>query len=506
MTTMSGRIVSWIPAYLALVAVASTASEGCRRPAAQAQREVGPGVLVLRMPSALGKMRRPPVEFDHDRHAAAVRGDCKTCHLVDRTGMVLPKFGRVDDGKSAGKLMDHYHDRCVGCHKRRGKGARGCGECHAKRPRARSSWSELRMDYSLHARHVLAQQKRCADCHHVYDEGKRQLVYKKGAEESCVACHTGRTVGRRPSLRLAAHRACVSCHLRGKIAGRATGPLDCAGCHGADRQAKIKRLGRYERLLRGQKDRLWVTAKGGKIRRVPFDHRAHEKTTTRCSTCHHKGLASCNKCHTLVGIPAGGGVTLEKAYHDSKSERSCVGCHRKAAGQPGCAGCHHTQEAEASQGSCAVCHRGPLPGAPLPSPVWAPQPPAVLPAFSKDFPERVTIDILARDYAPSVMPHGRHVRKLRDLAGKSRLAVRFHGGVGALCAGCHHHAKPGTRPAPCSACHTRRGHPTRDRPGLGAAFHRQCIGCHQKMGLDSWLGCQSCHPKAAGPRKRGGKR
>jgi hypothetical protein len=513
MTTMSLRIAVWIPAGLALVAVAPG---GCQRPAAQVEREVGPGVMVLRMPSALG--RRPPVEFDHDRHTAKVKGknSCKTCHLVDRAGSLSPKFLRVNDGQSASKLMDHYHDRCQGCHKRRGKGARGCGECHAKRPRTRTAWVALRMDYSLHARHVLAQQKRCADCHHVYDKVQKKLVYKKGTEERCKACHTDRTEGRRPSLRLAAHRACVSCHLQN--AGQTTGPLDCAGCHGAQRQAKIKRLDRYERLLRGQKDRLWVKAKGGKAQRVPFDHKAHEKTATRCSTCHHQSLASCNECHTLTGAARGSGVTLERAYHNVASERSCVGCHRKATRQERCAGCHHVIKAEASRRSCSVCHRGPKAGArlleplgkplgkPLVEPVLETRARAVLPAYSKDFPERVTLKILARDYAPSVMPHGRIVRKLHELTGKSRLAVQFHGGVEALCAGCHHHSKPGARPTPCSACHTRRGHSTRDKPGLGAAYHRQCIGCHQKMGLRKWLGCETCHKKAAGSRPRGGKR
>jgi hypothetical protein len=129
-----------------------------------------------------------------------------------------------------------------------------------------------------------------------------------------------------------------------------------------------------------------------------------------------------------------------------------------------------------------------------------------LPAPSKDFPERVTIRALARSYAPSLMPHGRIVRKLYALTGGSRLALAFHGGPDALCAGCHHHEKRGVRPAPCAACHTRAGHPTRDQPGLQAAYHRQCMGCHQKMGLRKWLGCESCHKKAATARPAGGSR
>jgi Class III cytochrome C family len=523
---MSGRIAAWILGGSCVILVAASgASVGCQRPAAQPTREVGPGVLVIRMPSALGKMRRPPVAFDHDKHTAAVGDGCKTCHLVDRAGTLIPKFGRVNDGQSASRLQDFYHDRCLGCHKRRGKGARTCGECHAKGPGTRSTWKELRMDYSLHARHVLVQQNRCADCHHVYDKRQQKLVYKKGAEESCRACHSDRAVGRRPSLRVASHQACVSCHLRTKGAGLASGPLDCAQCHGVWAQAKIKRLERPARLMRGQKDRLWVGAEasGRSARRVPFNHKAHEKTGSSCSTCHHRTLDSCAGCHTPTGVKKGGGVNLAQAHHDPGSLHSCVGCHSKATQEASCAGCHHTIKAEASRRSCGVCHSGPKAGTPavtkagtkagpLPaSPAAEARVQSALPPYSKDFPERVTIKRLARDYAPVVMEHGSMVRKLHSLAGKSALAVRFHGGVKALCAGCHHQAKPGTRPAPCSACHTRRSSATRDRPGLRAAYHRQCVGCHQKMGLTKWLGCETCHKKrpsnkAAGSRPRGGVR
>jgi len=492
----------WISAGLVLLVAAQV---GCQRPAARAAREVGPGVMVLRMPKELGKMRRPPVTFDHDKHTAQVTGGCKTCHLVDRAGSLLPKFMRVTDGQSAGKLMDFYHKRCVGCHKRRGEGARSCGQCHAKGPRTRSRWRGIHLDYSLHARHVLAQKKKCADCHHVLDKKLQKLVYKKGAEESCGVCHAGRTVGRRLSLRSAAHGACISCHLRKKGGGHTAGPLDCAGCHSAERQVKIRRLKSPPRLLRGQKDRLWIKAAGGKALRVPFDHQRHEMTASRCSTCHHKSLASCNSCHDSKGAKKGGGVPPAQAHHASASAQSCVGCHRRATLQSDCAGCHHVIKAQASRRSCAFCHRGPKPGEPLPDIASAARIQAPLPVFSKAFPERVTLRSLARDYAPSVMPHGRIVQKLHGLAGKSRLAARFHGGVAALCAGCHHHAKSGTLPAPCSSCHTRRGDATRDRPALLSALHRQCIGCHQQMGLKKWLGCESCHKKAVGRRAPGGK-
>ena len=39
--------------------------------------------------------------------------------------------------------------------------------------------------------------------------------------------------------------------------------------------------------------------------------------------------------------------------------------------------------------------------------------------------------------------------------------------------------------------------PTADKPGLTAAYHRQCIGCHQAMAIRK-TGCTDCHAKAAG--------
>ncbi len=505
MTTMPLRIAAWITAGLALT---SLTVGGCRRPAAQGTREVSAGTLVIRMPSKLGKMRRPPVEFDHDLHTAKVKGDCKTCHLMDRTGTLIPKFGRATDGQSADKLMTHYHDRCIGCHRRQDKGARGCGECHAKRPRTRSNWVAIRMDYSLHGRHSLAYQKRCAQCHHVFDKNKQKLVYEKGAEEACSACHTARPKGRRPSLREASHRACVSCHLQRKTAKHSTGPLDCAGCHTSGRQAKFVKLASPPRLMQGQTDQVWVKAAGGKARRVPFDHKGHEGTTSSCSSCHHRSLAACDSCHSLRGKKEGGGITLEQAYHKPSSVHSCVGCHRQATGKKDCAGCHGAMKAEKNPRTCAVCHRGPKPGAPLSKPVFTKAVAAPLPPTSKDFPELVTIKLLAKQFQPAQLPHARIVRKLHELAGKSSLATRFHGGVQALCSGCHHNGTrtPGARPASCDACHSPRGHATRDKPGLKVAYHRQCMGCHQKMGLAHLNTCTSCHSRAAGARSKGGKK
>ena len=93
------------------------------------------------------------------------------------------------------------------------------------------------------------------------------------------------------------------------------------------------------------------------------------------------------------------------------------------------------------------------------------------------------------------------------------------------CASCHHHTT-GSAPESesCATCH-REGEPTAtvqcadchaadpftaeylaaqesgpqwfhvDKPGLKGAYHRSCLGCHQKVGGPT--GCQDCHSRTA---------
>ncbi len=70
--------------------------------------------------------------------------------------------------------------------------------------------------------------------------------------------------------------------------------------------------------------------------------------------------------------------------------------------------------------------------------------------------------------------------------------------LGGDCVTCHHYrpaAEGASETTACSACH-RRGydheHPM--RVGLKAAYHQQCIGCHEKMQAGP-VGCEDCHRK-----------
>jgi predicted CXXCH cytochrome family protein len=60
------------------------------------------------------------------------------------------------------------------------------------------------------------------------------------------------------------------------------------------------------------------------------------------------------------------------------------------------------------------------------------------------------------------------------------------------CEACHHHSSEVDPTPPCRECH---GAPFRDdlaQPGLKGAYHRQCMGCHKKMGSGP-LTCGGCH-------------
>ena len=77
---------------------------------------------------------------------------------------------------------------------------------------------------------------------------------------------------------------------------------------------------------------------------VKFSHKGHAKTD--CKVCHHKGEASqkCASagCHDSTDPKdKTSEKSFYKAYHDMKSEKSCMGCHKKEAkGPTKCPECH----------------------------------------------------------------------------------------------------------------------------------------------------------------------
>jgi hypothetical protein len=124
-----------------------------------------------------------------------------------------------------------------------------------------------------------------------------------------------------------------------------------------------------------------------------------------------------------------------------------------------------------------------------------------------EMPEQVTIDSLATYYGPAEFDHAMHTE------------------LGEDCSVCHHHTMgTGTNDERCMSCHADDNevatvacgdcHMTDpfsaeninleaadryryhiDRPGLKAAYHWNCLGCHEEM--DGPTACQDCHARTA---------
>jgi hypothetical protein len=65
----------------------------------------------------------------------------------------------------------------------------------------------------------------CAECHHVYEDGKR-LEDESSEDQSCSECHDLTATGDQPSLIKAFHINCKGCHQEEK-----KGPIMCGECH-----------------------------------------------------------------------------------------------------------------------------------------------------------------------------------------------------------------------------------------------------------------------------------
>jgi Class III cytochrome C family len=468
MTLMNTRCLFF---YLPLAAAVIGGCNGGH----EAHRTPGAAMLRLELPARLGAATRPPVLFEHDRHTAALKDKgCQVCHLKGAKGKLSLQFGRTAPLADRDAAMKHYHGRCLTCHAEQ-EGQRGqplpqaCGACHGNRPAAAEPRKPLRFDTSLHARHV------------------------KAAKGKCEGCHADKTY--EPLRAKLAHGSCVPCHVEQAAAKKTSGPVDCAGCHTAAKQAKFTKLEAPERLEAKQKDHLLLA--GGKAGKVRFNHLAHEATAPFCTTCHHQSMQSCDSCHgKKKGLP-----TLEAVHHHPDADRSCVGCHRQQTRSLECAGCHGAALASSRRPgkTCEGCHSNGLVAASQPATQPASQPASqlalALPQSGEAFPDELTIKVLAAAYKPSKFPHRKIVARLALLSQKSKLARHFHGSPATLCAGCHHHSPANQKPPPCRSCHGAKGDKTHDRPGLKTAYHRQCLGCHQRMGLKE-QGCTDCHAKA----------
>ncbi len=471
--------------------------------------------------NTFGPLEKPPVEFLHDAHTKALaknKKGCTLCHLT-QNGRIFPKFMRLKDtGRIA--VMNIYHKDCISCHgkmKLAGEktGPVECDGCHREKPLYFSSEQPMGFDKSLHYRHVVAEKGKCGLCHHEYNPKTKKLFYAKGKEATCRYCHKPETEGNVVSMRIASHIGCVNCHLQNISKHLAAGPVTCAGCHTRAAQLKIKKISPVPRMPMNQPDVVLIKADSNesgagmaqsRMNFVPFDHEAHEAYTNTCRVCHHETLDACPKCHTAAGTKQGKGVTLEEAMHRLNTKTSCLGCHAEQMESKNCAGCHAFIRQPKEGAFCLKCHM--IPASEKPKSPDAAKALAATMLKSRnlvtgtypqaDIPKTVIIKTLSREYEPVVFPHRKIVDALiRHIQG-NKLAAYFHGQGGTICQGCHHHSPVSKTPPECRSCHAKTFDAKNPlRPGLEAAFHLQCMGCHQKMGIKKLSGCTDCHKKKA---------
>jgi len=209
-------------------------------------------------------------------------------------------------------------------------------------------------------------------------------------------------------------------------------------------------------------------------------------------------LQACKKCHNMKGIPEGKWIITSGAYHDISSNFSCSGCHNNKKSEQNCSGCHHhlldmdLKAKGSKKESCAVCHssKKEVSGSKKPFPTNE--------LNAQKVPEKVTIRILEKQYEPSTFPHLKIIRKLSEISNGSKMAVSFHRNIQTICNGCHHQSNTEAeavknKPPYCRNCHSLTfDQKNINRPRLLAAYHRQCMGCHEKMKVKA-TGCTHCH-------------
>ena len=496
-----------------------------------------PDIVYIDLPPIPDGDKMPAVQFLHDRHTQALgeNKDCSTCHLQQKDRFVF-KFRRLEDTTSE-KDMAIYHDNCIACHsetagagKKAGPLAGDCRSCHTTKPGAVSSLQPIAFDKSLHYRHVSAEaippaemtdDDNCGACHHLYDESVKKTFYKKGTEESCLTCHKTARTETTSSIQTASHAACVSCHQSFKARSQKTGPVECAGCHDALEQRKIKVVDTIPRLKRNQPDTVllasWMAADDvsastmkKQMDPVAFNHLFHESKNASCRVCHHETLKKCSECHTEKGNKKGGGVQLAQAMHNPESSHSCTGCHNQIKQTKDCAGCHAAMpQKQFSQIACVQCHaldRALLQPLPMPAEVRTAMAENTLKSHVRasgtladdQIPEKVNIDGMVNQFGAVDLPHRKIVRALFARVGDNNLAAYFHNDDITLCGGCHHNSPPSLNPPKCASCHGEAFKNEQDgRPGLKGAYHGQCFDCHKVMEIEkpAATDCIKCHKK-----------
>ncbi|MBN1903802.1 MAG: hypothetical protein JW927_01770 [Deltaproteobacteria bacterium] len=350
-----------------------------------------------------------------------------------------------------------------------------------------------KFDKSLHDLHTDITGKECNTCHHV-----------KGKEVSCRKCHKETDRKKLISMKNASHLSCIGCHRE------MSGPVNCSECHKANEQQKIVSGDDSSASTNPEPD---IKHKGENrissitdMNPVLFDHETHGQYQENCNLCHHTGESgSCTQtCHTVDGSKQGNVITAEQAMHGPDSKRSCIGCHEINKKNKECSGCHGFMENGKNFNEiCLKCHMD------IPESVdnkatkrgadtarnHKTQKPASEEILDKDIADVVIIDKLSAQYGAVELPHRQIIEALISGIKNNRLARHFHDGKETICLGCHHNS-PSGKILGCAGCHSKTADDQDlSRPGLMVAYHQQCMGCHDRMGIESpeSTGCVDCH-------------
>jgi len=201
-----------------------------------------------------------------DRHKGALGPACGDCH-TERSW----KDTTFDHAKTKFPLLlGHARVKCAACHrdpdfartptacsgchekddKHQGQLGPGCESCHDAGDWKKARFDHARARFALFGVHLVVP---CAQCHASprYRDAKRECfacherddVHKRRLGSRCETCHNARAWkswdfdhDRQTKFRLeGAHRKvdCYACH-RLPVAGRATLPTSCIGCHAAE--------------------------------------------------------------------------------------------------------------------------------------------------------------------------------------------------------------------------------------------------------------------------------
>jgi hypothetical protein len=232
-------------------------------------------------------------------------------------------------------------------------------------------------DHRGHA-HMALMTDRCEVCHHHAPEGSVQPACK-----NCHGVAPEQENIRKPNLKVAYHRQCMSCHREW------SGETKCAACH-PPKSGKGQKVPTVEELLKEMPapipepriEMIYEPESKPEVGpKIVFRHKEHINFGLECASCHHED--SCSRCHAIgagqerpSGIPAEGHRACA-GCHDVENKDACDHCHwregerkpkpfdhARRTGWPlsrhhaevGCRGCHQALPFRKLDRDCNLCH------------------------------------------------------------------------------------------------------------------------------------------------------